>query len=156
MAYKDEYEVARLMLDDDAMAEAQLVANGRGRIAYKLHPPLLRALGVDHKMTFGLWTRPLFRWLAHGKRLRGTLLDPFRWTKVRRAERSLPGEYRAAMSEVLDALTAETLDAAVRVAELPDGVRGYEELKLERVAEFRRRLATDVPAITGSGGRRRR
>jgi indolepyruvate ferredoxin oxidoreductase len=150
MAYKDEYEVARLMLDQDAMAEAHAVANGRGRIAYKLHPPLLRALGVDRKMTFGLWTRPLFRWLARGKRLRGTVLDPFRWAKVRRAELALPGEYRAAMTKVLGSLTAEHLDAAVRVAELPDLVRGYEELKLERVAEFRRRLADDVPAITGA------
>ena len=158
MAYKDEYEVARLMLDDDAMAEAYTVAGqnggGRGRVAYKLHPPLLRALGVDHKMTFGSWTRPMFRWLARGKRLRGTVLDPFRWTKVRRAERALPGEYRAAMTQVLRALTADTLDAAVRVAELPDLVRGYEELKLERVAEFRRRLPADVEAVTGGAGRR--
>jgi indolepyruvate ferredoxin oxidoreductase len=160
MAYKDEYEVARLMLDDDAMAEAYTVAGqndgGRGRIAYQLHPPLLRALGVDHKLRFGYWSRPLFRWLARGKRLRGTVLDPFRWTKVRRAERALPGEYRAAMTKVLGALTADNLDAAVRVAELPDLVRGYEDLKLERVAEFRHRLAEDVPPITGGGRSRRR
>ena len=58
---------------------------------------------------------------------------------------------------MLGALTADNLDAAVAVAELPDLVRGYEELKLERVAEFRRRLAADVPAITsGDRGRRRR
>jgi indolepyruvate ferredoxin oxidoreductase len=157
MAYKDEYEVARLMLDDDAMAEAHAVANGRGRVAYRLHPPLLRELGVDHKLTFGLWTRPLFRWLARGKRLRGTVLDPFRWTKVRRAERALPGEYRAAMTKVLAALTDANLDTAVRIAELPDLVRGYEALKLERVAEFRRRLAADVRAGTaGAGSTRRR
>jgi len=156
MAYKDEYEVARLMLDDDAMSEAYTVANGRGRVAYKLHPPLLRALGVDHKLTFGLWTRPLFRWLARGKRLRGTVLDPFRWTKVRRAERALPGEYRAAITKMLGSITADNLDAAVRVAELPDLVRGYEELKLERVAEFRSRLAEELPAVTGGGPGRRR
>ncbi len=78
------------------------------------------------------------------------MLDPFRWTKVRRAERALPGEYLAAMTKVLGSLTAENLDAAVRVAELPDLVRGYEELKLERVAEFRRRLADDVRAVTGA------
>jgi indolepyruvate ferredoxin oxidoreductase len=157
MAYKDEYEVARLMLDDDAMTEAYTVANGRARVAYKLHPPLLRALGVDHKLAFGLWTRPLFRALARGKRLRGTRLDPFRWTKVRRAERSLPGEYRAAIERVLPALTAENLLEAVTIAELPDLVRGYEELKLERVAEFRRRLAEAVPArARGDGGPRRR
>jgi len=88
--------------------------------------------------------------------LRGTLLDPFRWTKVRRAERSLPGEYRAAIERVLAALTMENLADAVRIAELPDLVRGYEELKLERVDEFRRRLGQDVPAFTGSGPRRRR
>jgi indolepyruvate ferredoxin oxidoreductase len=60
------------------------------------------------------------------------------------------------MTKVLAALTADNLDAAVRVAELPDLVRGYEELKLERVAEFRRRLAQDVPAVTGAGGGRGR
>jgi len=154
MAYKDEYEVARLMLDDDAMDEAYTLADGGGRIAYKLHPPLLRALGVDHKLTFGLWTRPMFRWLARGKRLRGRVLDPFGWTKVRRAERALPGEYRAAITKVLGALTTQNLDAAVRVAELPDLVRGYEHLKLERVAEFRRRLAIDTAAVTSAAGAR--
>src|SRR4029078_2639614 len=97
----------------------------RGATTTKLHPPLLRALGVDHKLTFGLWTRPLFRVLAAGKRVRGSLLDPSRWTKVRRAERAIPGECRVAMTTVLGALTADTLDAAVRVPELPDLVRGY-------------------------------
>jgi indolepyruvate ferredoxin oxidoreductase len=58
------------------------------------------------------------------------------------------------MTEVLRALTAENVDAAVRVAELPDLVRGYEELKLERVAEFRSRLPVEVAAVTGRGRRR--
>jgi indolepyruvate ferredoxin oxidoreductase len=151
MAYKDEYEVARLMLDDDGMTEAYDVADGGGRISYRLHPPMLRALGVDHKLGFGSWTRPAFRALAGGKRLRGTLADPFRWTEVRKAERQLPDEYRAAVSEVLDRLTADNLADAVHIAELPDLVRGYEGLKLRRVIEFRSRLAEAMAAFRGSG-----
>jgi len=154
MAYKDEYEVARLLTDPDFERRTREMWESVESIGYNLHPPLLRALGVDHKLTFGLWSRPLFRWLARGKLLRGTVLDPFRWTKVRRAERALPGEYRAAMTKVLDALTADNVDAARRIAELPDLVRGYEELKLERVAEFRRRLADETAAFTGRGRRR--
>jgi indolepyruvate ferredoxin oxidoreductase len=71
-------------------------------------------------------------------------LDPFRWPEVRRTERQLPGEYRAAIDQVLRHLDRASLDRAVAIAELPDLVRGYEDLKLRRVAEFRSRLAREV------------
>jgi indolepyruvate ferredoxin oxidoreductase len=88
-AYKDEYEVARLLTDP--AFEARLVAEvpGGTRPRYRLHPPLLRALGREEKVALGRWARPGLRALARGKRLRGTPLDPFGHTEVRRLERQL-------------------------------------------------------------------
>ena len=144
MAYKDEYEVARLLIDADARAEATALADGTGRVRFQLHPPVLRELGMQRKIAFGNWAVPGFRVLARGKRLRGTPLDPFGRTKVRRAERALTSEYLDALADVLADLTADNLGEAVRIAELPDLVRGYEDLKLARIAEFRAQLAAVV------------
>jgi indolepyruvate ferredoxin oxidoreductase len=140
LAYKDEYEVARLMLDAGGMREARELAGPGGRIAWRLHPPVLRALGLGHKISLGPWAAPFVRLLAKGKRLRGTRIDPFGWTEVRRQERELPGEYRAAVQDLLAGLRAENLGEAVRIAELPDAVRGYEGLKLARSREYRSQL----------------
>lgn len=140
-AYKDEYEVARLMLDPDGQAAARELAERGDRIAWKLHPPILRALGLRRKISIGLWARPLVRVLAAARFLRGSALDPFGWAEVRRLERALPGEYVEAIDRVLPRLTPERLDAAVALAELPDRVRGYEHLKLERAVAYRRALA---------------
>jgi indolepyruvate ferredoxin oxidoreductase len=105
-AYKDEYEVARLMTDADGLAAAREVAGRRGKIAWRLHPPLLRAMGLSHKIAIGAWAAPLVRLLAKGKVLRGTALDPFGYTHVRRLERELSGEYVAAVDHVVAALYA--------------------------------------------------
>ncbi|NNE75261.1 MAG: indolepyruvate ferredoxin oxidoreductase family protein [Acidimicrobiales bacterium] len=137
MAYKDEYEVARLLLDDDALAEARRLAGPTGKISYRLHPPMLRALGMDRKIKLGTWSQPALRALARGKKLRGTRLDPFGLAKVRRIERKLPDEYRATLETLLAHLGADNHQLAVEIAGLPDGVRGYEHLKLQRVAEYR-------------------
>jgi indolepyruvate ferredoxin oxidoreductase len=139
-AYKDEYEVARLMTDADGLAAAREVAGRRGKIAWKLHPPLLRAMGLSHKISIPSWASPAVRLLAKGKRLRGTPFDPFGYAHVRRLERELPGEYVAAIDRALSALSAENLDAAVKLAELPDLVRGYEEIKVRRAENYRQRL----------------
>ena len=147
MAYKDEYEVARLMTDADGLAAAREVAGRRGRIAWKLHPPLLRAMGLSHKIAIPSWASPAIRLLAKGKRLRGTPFDPFGYAHVRRLERELPGEYVAAIDRALAALSAENLDAAVKLAELPDLVRGYEEIKLARVESYRQRLREALAAF---------
>jgi indolepyruvate ferredoxin oxidoreductase len=140
LAYKDEYEVARLMLDAGGLRAARELAGGAGRISWRLHPPLLRALGLGHKISFGPWAAPFFRLLAQGKRLRGTRCDPFGWTELRRLERELPGEYRAAVKALLAGLRAGNLDEAVAIAGLPDSVRGYEEIKLARIRSYRAQL----------------
>ena len=146
MAYKDEYEVARLLLLPETNAAIDELGGSARNVRWHLHPPMLKALGVDNKMEISARTAPVFRALRAGKRLRGTKLDPFGRMKLRRIERSLIGEFTAAMDSVYDRLTPETLDHAIVIAELPDGIRGYEELKLRRVEEFRRRLAEELSA----------
>ena len=137
MAYKDEYEVARLHLKADlgrALAEEY---PGGVKVQYNLHPPLLRALGLTRKLKFGTWFDGAFRALARMKGVRGTALDPFGRAAVRRVERALPGEYRALVDGALKGLSRETYERAVSLARLPDLVRGYEDIKLRNVARFR-------------------
>ncbi len=146
-AYKDEYEVARLMVDPDGQAAAREVAGGEGRIAWRLHPPILRALGLKKKIPIGFWAAPLVRALAALRFLRGTPLDPFGYADVRRVERSLPGEYEAALGRALASLSNGNFEAVLALAESPDIVRGYEAIKLARVAEFRDRLARELVEV---------
>jgi indolepyruvate ferredoxin oxidoreductase len=141
LAYKDEYEVARLMLDEDGMAAVRAVAGERGRIAWRLHPPILRAMGMRQKLAIGVWATPLIRMLARLRGLRGTPIDVFGWAHVRREERRLPGEYIAVLDRILPRLARENLAGAVALAALPDRVRGYERIKLARIAGYREALA---------------
>ncbi|GAA4925273.1 indolepyruvate ferredoxin oxidoreductase [Actinomycetospora succinea] len=138
MAYKDEYEVARLSLDPALEASVRAQFGDGARYAWKLHPPVLRAVGMQRKITLGRWFRPGYRTLRAMRRLRGTRLDPFGVAEVRRVERELVAEYRALVPSLLD---LDDLDRAVEVAGLPDMVRGYEDIKLGNVARYRARLA---------------
>ena len=141
LAYKDEYEVARLMLDAAATAEArELVATTGGRLAWKLHPPILRALGMKSKIALGVSWTPVIRTLAAMRRLRGTVFDVFGHTTVRRAERSLPGEYRSAVESDLRRLDGAGYEAALARAELPEIVRGYEHIKMAGIDKLREEL----------------
>ncbi len=102
------------------------------------------------KLRLGPWFRPAFAILRSLKLLRGTALDPFGRTRVRRAERELAGEYRSVMEDALAALSPETYGRAVELACLPDIIRGYEEIKLASVEKYRARVseltAHPVPA----------
>jgi indolepyruvate ferredoxin oxidoreductase len=141
MAYKDEYEVARLSLDPQLTADITAQFGEGARYSYRLHPPVLRSLGMTRKIGLGPWFRPGFRLLAAGRRLRGTAFDPFGRTQVRRTERSLVSEYQAVVAQLLSGLTAANHALAVEIAGLPDLVRGYEEIKLRNVAAYRDRTA---------------
>jgi indolepyruvate ferredoxin oxidoreductase len=132
MAYKDEYEVARLHL-------AHLPSEGK--FWFHLHPPILRALGLKRKLKLGRWFVPAFRLLYAMRRLRGTLLDPFGYAKVRRVERELVGEYREMVTRALDTLRPGTEEIVLELCELPDAIRGYEEIKLRSVVRFRKDAA---------------
>ena len=144
MAYKDEYEVARLLLDPSATAGAEAVAGPGARVVWHLHPPFLRALGVSRKLKLGRWARPLLVTLRGAKRLRGTPLDVFGYARVRRCERRLPGEYREAIRALLGTLDAINRDEAVEIADLVDQIRGYEDLKMSRVTTYREELSEQV------------
>lgn len=137
MAYKDEYEVPRLCLDHEVDARVREAFGVDAQVSYQLHPPLLRAMGMNRKLTLGPWVRPFFRALAAMRFLRGGLLDPFGHTQIRRIERQLIVEYEARMDAVADIMTPETHALAVRIAELPDMVRGYEDVKLANVVRYR-------------------
>jgi indolepyruvate ferredoxin oxidoreductase len=141
LAYKDEYEVARLMLSPEATAAAEAVGGPGAKAAWRLHPPLLRRLGLEHKLEIPTWTAPGFRTLQRGKRLRGTPLDPFGRTPLRRLERELPVEYRSVVERLLRHLQPGNLDEAVAIAGLPDQVRGYEDIKLRRIDQYREELS---------------
>ncbi|OUC06743.1 hypothetical protein RY27_19120, partial [Litorilinea aerophila] len=157
MAYKDEYEVARLhLLPEVDAALARQFGGGQklpARIRYQLHPPLLRALGLRHKIGVGRWFRPIFRLLVWLRRLRGTRLDIFGYTHVRRVERALIGEYRTAVEQALAHLQPETYDLAVRLAELPDLVRGYEAIKLRNVDRYRSELRRLLAELESAAAR---
>ncbi|HVT71347.1 MAG TPA: indolepyruvate ferredoxin oxidoreductase family protein, partial [Trebonia sp.] len=139
MAYKDEYEVARLALAPEAEAAVAAEFGPGAKVSYLLHPPVLRALGMDRKVRLGPWFRPAFGVLRQLRRVRGSRLDPFGYTSVRRTERELIGEYRALIEGALATLTADSHARAVELAGLPDLIRGYEEIKLANVARFRDR-----------------
>ena len=148
-AYKDEYEVARLHLRP-GMADA--VRDAVGDFAgYRilLHPPALRALGLKRKISLGPFQRPALAVLKGLRRLRGTPFDVFGYAGVRRTERELIAEYRSLMEAELDTLTPDTYDRALKLAQLPDIIRGYEDVKLANVERFREQ----VRAIRSPGTR---
>ncbi len=138
MAYKDEYEVARLHLDTVERAKLSAEFGKGAKVWFNIHPPLLRALGLDRKLKLGRWFVPVFRLLRAVRRLRGTPLDVFGRTEVRRTERRLVGEYRDLVRVAMDRLDLETHDRVVELCELPDVIRGYEEIKLRSVDRFRK------------------
>ena len=144
MAYKDEYEVARLALLPESQAQYQTVGGPDTKVTYHLHPPMLRSFGLDHKLKFRRTGDPSFKALRSMKRVRGTLADPFRWAEVRRLERAMIPEYEKALDTLTKGLRPENLDDAVAIATLPDQVRGYEHIKLERAKKYRTELAESL------------
>ena len=131
MAYKDEYEVARLHLEAGMKGRAEAAFTGEVGIHYHLHPPLLRALGLSRKLRLGRWFEPALWLLARMRGLRGTPFDPFGRTEVRRLERSLPGWYTGVVDRALARLEPENHARVEEIALLPDSIRGYEKLKLD-------------------------
>jgi indolepyruvate ferredoxin oxidoreductase len=134
MAYKDEYEVARLHL-------AAGRRPGAVKVRYHLQPPLLKKLGLRRKIALGASARMAFRALAASRRLRGTPFDPFGHDHVRRVERGLRDRFEEVVDDLCRGLSADNLALATEVAALPDAVRGYDEVKLANVARYQARLA---------------
>jgi indolepyruvate ferredoxin oxidoreductase len=133
MAYKDEYEVARLYSDPSFRQKLAAEFEGTRELRLHLAPPLLArtdpATGRPRKSEYGPWVFPLLRLLARLKALRGTVLDPFGRTAERRAERALVDDYERRIDLLLPALDAARLSLAVRIAEVADTVRGFGPVK---------------------------
>ncbi|MFC3452667.1 DUF6537 domain-containing protein [Amycolatopsis speibonae] len=142
-AYKDEYEVARLLTAPGFAEAATAEVPGSGRVAFQLHPPMLRALGRQKKMAFGPRSHRMLRVLATLKRLRGTPFDVFGYTHVRRLERALVAHYREVLTGLAESLSPQSYQRAVRVASLPDLIRGFEGVKLATITTYRDCLAAE-------------
>ncbi len=140
MAYKDEYEVARLHTDPAFVAKIDAMFEGDYRIVHHLAPPLTakkNAQGELIKQPYGPWMRSAFGWLTKMKGLRGGALDFFGRTAERRMERQLIDDYRACIEELLRGLTAEKLPLAAEIARIPEEIRGYGHVKERHVKAAR-------------------
>lgn len=134
MAYKDEYEVARLHL---RTAREQKVAGkfaDKPTIKYNLHPPILRSMGMKDKIELSeWWFNPVFGALKSMRRLRGSRLDPFGWDRVRKVERQLVSWYRSVIEQCMSELSMTNRPVVLDIARVPDMIRGYEKVKLGSV-----------------------
>ena len=128
MAYKDEYEVARLVLKPGFAEQIAQTFESPVRVVHHLQPPLARTLGWG-KLAVGPWFRPVFRALRAARRVRGTALDPFRRQVARVEERELVGWYRGLLDDIRAELRGSNHEIAVALADLPDRIRGYEQVK---------------------------
>jgi indolepyruvate ferredoxin oxidoreductase len=141
MAYKDEYEVARLYSEPAFRERLEAQFDNLDRIELNLAPPLLarrdRKSGQIRKMTFGPWIFPVLKRLAKLKRLRGSAWDIFGRTEERRTERALIGEYETHLGEVMRRLDARNHGTCVAIAEVPALIRGYGRVKAPTVAAAR-------------------
>jgi indolepyruvate ferredoxin oxidoreductase len=138
MAYKDEYEVARLYTDGAFAKQVKAAFDGKLRFEFHLAPPLLARrdpeTGLPRKMTFGPWMMNTFRLLARLKFLRGTAFDPFGHSAERKSERKLIADYEATLAEVLVRLNAENHYIAVGLALIPEKIRGFGHVKQRHLA----------------------
>ncbi|MEM9440974.1 MAG: indolepyruvate ferredoxin oxidoreductase family protein [Pseudomonadota bacterium] len=151
LAYKDEYEVARLY-SDGAFQEklARQFVDG-SKISVHLAPPLFAkrdpVTGYPLKKAYGPWVFGAFKWLAKLKRLRGTVFDPFGYTAERKTERQLITHYEALIVEILTRLNHDNHALAVDIASLPEHIRGFGHVKEQHLAEVRAREAALLDAF---------
>jgi indolepyruvate ferredoxin oxidoreductase len=154
MAYKDEYEVARLHTDASFHAKVNAMFEGDFTLNYHLAPPLLakkNGQGELQKQAFGPWMLTGFKLLARLRGLRGTALDVFGYTAERREERALIAEYRASVDEVLAALVAtpgplapQRLHMALEIARIPEQIRGFGHVKARHLVVARQNWAQQM------------
>jgi indolepyruvate ferredoxin oxidoreductase len=137
LAYKDEYEVARLYSDPAFLAKVNESFDGDFKLNFHLAPPIIadRDLNTGQlkKKSYGPWILSAFRILAKFKRLRGTSFDIFGRTAERRRERQLITDYEATIRDLLDSLSTENIDIAVEIASIPEQIRGFGHVKEQHI-----------------------
>ena len=151
LAYKDEYEVARLYTDGRFRRQVAAQFEGGIGLRFSLAPPLFARrdpeTGHLKKQLFGPWMLPAFRLLAAFKGLRGTALDPFGYTAERRRERALIGEYEATVAALVAGLDSDNHALAVEIAEVPLAMRGFGHVKEANIACAKEREAELLAAF---------
>jgi indolepyruvate ferredoxin oxidoreductase len=147
MAYKDEYEVARLLTKPSFERGVRDMWTSAESVSYNLHPPMLRRFGVNKKLKFGSWFRTPLLMLKNMKMLRGTPFDLFGYAAHRRMERSLIQWYRDLIEQVLSNLTPENIPQALEIAALPDQIRGYEKIKDQSIAKVKQQATEKLAAL---------
>ena len=145
LAYKDEYEVARLFTHPAFEAALSEQFEARGKLSFHLAPPLLarhdKATGEPRKMQFGRWLLPVFRALSKGRRLRGTAWDVFGYTQERQLERQMIADYELLLDEIVRRLSPQTHATAVALARLPLDIKGFGHIKLRNYKTAKAREA---------------
>ncbi len=159
MAYKDEYEVARLYASGDFAKRIAGMFEGSYKTYFYLAPPLIAKpdarTGEPKKMRFGPWVMTLFKVLARMKGLRGGALDVFGRTEERRTERALIGEYEKTIEALLPALSAQNHSLAVQIASVPEEIRGYGHIKLKSIDAARARTDQLLARFRAGGAEER-
>src|SRR5712671_5164665 len=154
MAYKDEYEVARLYSDPGFARKIEGMFEGGYKLKFHLAPPIFNKpdprTGEARKSEFGPWMMAAFRVLAKFKRLRGTPFDIFGMTQERRTERRLIGEYEATVAELLERLDGENRKLAVETASVPEHIRGFGHVKRRHLDEAKKKEAALLAAFGAS------
>jgi indolepyruvate ferredoxin oxidoreductase len=142
LAIKDEYEVARLYVETDFLDRVRETFEGDYELHVHLAPPLLAkadpTTGRIKKIQFGPWMFRLFRWLAPLRKYRGTRWDIFARLPERRMERQLIADYEYDIAQVLAQLSPQTLDIGLKLAVLPEGIRGFGHVKTQGLKEARK------------------
>lgn len=154
MAYKDEYEVARLYTDRTFSNKIEGMFEGDYKIKFHLAPPLLAKRdnkGHLIKQEFGPWMMTAFGMLAKLKFLRGTALDIFGYTEERKIERALIDQYRQTIMALLPKLTAENLSTLIAIASIPEDIRGYGHVKARHLKAAKEKEAALLAAFNPSG-----
>jgi indolepyruvate ferredoxin oxidoreductase len=155
MAYKDEYEVARLYTDGAFLATLREQFEGELRLQFHLAPPILAvrdATGALRKLAFGSWMFYAFKVLARLRRLRGTAFDIFGYTRERRMERQLIVDYEVTLQELATALSPDNHALAVEIASLPEQIRGFGPVKQRNVERVKARQAELLAMLRNAKG----
>ncbi len=151
MAYKDEYEVARLYADPAFQRQLREAFDGDFKLKFHLAPPLFSERDLEtgelRKKTYGSWVFTAFKVLARMKGLRGTPFDIFGYSAERKHERALIDAYEATIAELLERLDGESHALAVEIAEIPEHIRGYGHVKERHLAEAKAREAELLAAL---------
>ena len=157
LAYKDEYEVARLHAGTDFLQKLKAQYGRGAKIRFHLAPPLLGgavdARGRPRKREFGGWMSAVFRFLAKLKRVRGTPFDVFGYSEERKMERALIVEFEDTVDVLLENLDADNIVDSINIVRLFLDIRGYGPVKEEAVAKVRGELQRQLAAL-GSGKRK--